>query len=182
MVRAFDASGLIFTHRANDLIFQTAAIRLFMPPARRARFADFSRAGPRLLRSCVRCVCRTRARHRYQHHTMRHGRVNFGGFESGTADPDARANARKYAAAFGGAPKACDVATAADAAPERILLVLPDPRPAPRPARTTARCPSSNRKETTGSDEKHSRGFAPTGRICKKARHRSSSGEALGRA
>ena len=39
---AFDDSGLIWTHRNNDLIFQTAAVRLLLPRDRWRRFADFS--------------------------------------------------------------------------------------------------------------------------------------------
>ena len=104
MIAAFDESGLIFTHRANDLIFQTAAIRLFMPPARRARLVDFT----------------------YQHHTMRHGTVNYGGVESGTRDPDAAKTLDAYARRFGGRPRPCDVVPAAGAPPERIFIVLPN--------------------------------------------------------
>ena len=103
MVQAFDESGLIFTHRANDLIFQTAAIRLFMPPQRRARLVDFT----------------------YQHHTMRHGVVNYGGVESGTRDPRAEATLADYARAYGGKPRPCDVVPRLGAPPERIFIVLP---------------------------------------------------------
>ena len=64
LIRAFDASFLIFTHRDNDLIFQTAAVRLFMSKAQRRRYIDWS----------------------YQHHTVVKGRVVFGGIEVGTHD------------------------------------------------------------------------------------------------
>jgi len=36
MTRAFDRSNLIFTRRCNDLIFQTAAIKLFLEFGARA--------------------------------------------------------------------------------------------------------------------------------------------------
>ena len=49
--RAFDESALIFTHRANDLIFQTAAVRLLLPRRKWRHFADFT----------------------YQHHTAQAG-------------------------------------------------------------------------------------------------------------
>ena len=63
MIAAFDRSNLIFTRRCNDLIFQTAAIKLFLPLAKRKRYTDFT----------------------YQHHTIYEGRVTFGGIETGTA-------------------------------------------------------------------------------------------------
>lgn len=42
LIGAFDRSNLIFTRRSNDLIFHTAAIKLFLPKAKRRRYADFS--------------------------------------------------------------------------------------------------------------------------------------------
>ena len=39
LIGAFDRSNLIFTRRSNDLIFQTAAIKLFLPKAQRRRYA-----------------------------------------------------------------------------------------------------------------------------------------------
>lgn len=72
--RAFDASALIFSHRHNDLIFQTAAVRLLLPRERWRRFADFS----------------------YQHHTVRDGRVTWGGLETGYADPDSKKTVTDY--------------------------------------------------------------------------------------
>ena len=72
--RTFDESALIFTHRNNDLIFQTAAVRLLLPRERWRRFADFS----------------------YQHHTIRDGAVRWGGLETGSRDPDAAGTLRAY--------------------------------------------------------------------------------------
>jgi hypothetical protein len=63
-VEAFDKSNRIFTFRDNDLIFQTAAVRLFMNATDRYHFTDFS----------------------YLHHTIRYGVVLWGGVETGTAD------------------------------------------------------------------------------------------------
>ena len=72
--RAFDASALIFSHRHNDLIFQSAAVRLLLARERWRRFADFS----------------------YQHHTVRDGRVTWGGLETGYDDPDAKRTVTDY--------------------------------------------------------------------------------------
>ncbi|KAH8071782.1 hypothetical protein JL721_4290 [Aureococcus anophagefferens] len=74
MIAAFDRSNLIFTRRCNDLIFQTAAIKLFLPLAKRKRYTDFT----------------------YQHHTIYEGRVTFGGIETGTADAAASENLDAY--------------------------------------------------------------------------------------
>lgn len=74
MIAAFDRSNLIFTRRCNDLIFQTAAIKLYMPKIKRKRYVDFT----------------------YQHHTVSNGLVTFGGIESGSADPNAMRNLQKY--------------------------------------------------------------------------------------
>ena len=75
LIGAFDRSNLIFTRRSNDLIFQTAAIKLFLPKAQRRRYADFS----------------------YQHHTITNGAVLYGGIESGWRDRRARHTLRAYA-------------------------------------------------------------------------------------
>ena len=74
MISAFDRSNLIFTRRCNDLIFQTAAIKLFMPKAKRRRYVDFT----------------------YQHHTVSNGLVTFGGIESGFNDLRALHNLHEY--------------------------------------------------------------------------------------
>jgi len=74
MIAAFDRSNLIFTRRCNDLIFQTAAIKLFMPKSKRRRYVDFT----------------------YQHHTVSGGLVTFGGIETGYDDPQARHNLHVY--------------------------------------------------------------------------------------
>lgn len=103
MIQAFDDSKLIFTHRSNDLIFQTAVIRLFMPPSRRSRFVDFS----------------------YQHHTMRQGVVVYGGIESGTNDLKARRRLLAYAKTFGGDVSTCKVKSRYDSPPVDILFVNP---------------------------------------------------------
>ena len=103
MVRTFDESKLIFTHRSNDLIFQTAVIRLFMPPQRRSRFVDFT----------------------YQHHTMRQGKVVYGGIESGTSDRKARRRLAQYSRTYGGQVATCEVKKCLDCEPEEILFVNP---------------------------------------------------------
>ena len=58
-----------------SVIFQTAAIKLFLPKAQRRRYADFS----------------------YQHHTITNGAVLYGGIESGWRDRRARHTLRAYA-------------------------------------------------------------------------------------
>mmetsp|Transcript_15017 Transcript_15017/g.22561 ORF Transcript_15017/g.22561 Transcript_15017/m.22561 type:complete len:457 (-) Transcript_15017:107-1477(-) len=104
MITEFDQSKLIFTHRSNDLIFQTAAIKLFMPPSRRSRFIDFT----------------------YQHHTTRHGAVVFGGIESGTTDPQAVARIQNYARKYGGTPRPCQVKDRFQTTQfQRIFYVVP---------------------------------------------------------
>ena len=77
---AFDRSNLIFTHRAGDLLFQTASVKLFMPKARRRRYADFT----------------------YRHHSIIGGKVAFGGIEAGWRDRDARATLKAYASTYEG--------------------------------------------------------------------------------
>mmetsp|Transcript_29638 Transcript_29638/g.102137 ORF Transcript_29638/g.102137 Transcript_29638/m.102137 type:complete len:140 (+) Transcript_29638:149-568(+) len=74
MISSFDRSNLIFTRRCNDLIFQTAVLKLFMAPARRKRYADFT----------------------YQHHTVSEGVVTFGGLETGFSDAHAQAHLEAY--------------------------------------------------------------------------------------
>jgi len=103
LVKAFDASGLIFTHRSNDLIFQTAVLRLFMPANKRFRHLDFT----------------------YQHHTMRHNRVNYGGIESGTTDNRAKTTLAAYARRYGGKILPCDVVDRHKGERKRILFVNP---------------------------------------------------------
>ena len=89
LIGAFDRSNLIFTRRSNDLIFQTAAIKLFLPKAQRRRYADFS----------------------YQHHTITNGAVLYGGIESGWRDRRARHTLRAYAQKHVGAHRDRDPAT-----------------------------------------------------------------------
>ena len=72
--KAFDDSALIFTQRNNDLIFQTAVVRLLLPRERWRRFADFT----------------------YQHHTVREGQVRWGGLETGYGDAHARRHLQEY--------------------------------------------------------------------------------------
>lgn len=103
MIQAFDASGLIFTHRSNDLIFQTAALRLFMPVEKRFRHVDFT----------------------YQHHTMRHNAVQYGGIESGTADNETAGRLAAYASTFGGKVLPCDVVDRYRGKSKRIFFVNP---------------------------------------------------------
>ena len=100
-------AGLIFTHRNNDLIFQTAVVRLLLPRDRWRRFADFS----------------------YQHHTIRDGAVRWGGLETGSADADAKGTLRRYLARWHPAEKpsdlvaACRVQTSANASFEKVAYV-----------------------------------------------------------
>jgi len=109
--RAFDDSGLIVTHRNNDLIFQTAAVRLLLPREKWRRFADFS----------------------YQHHTIRDGSVRWGGLETGYADPDAARLLNRYLARWhaGDAPgdpprvATCDVQLAANDSKFRTVSYVP---------------------------------------------------------
>jgi hypothetical protein len=70
----FDNSMLIYTNRDNDLIFQTAAVRLFMSPTQVKHFTDFS----------------------YVHHTIRMGIVLWGGLETGTSDENSTKTYRDY--------------------------------------------------------------------------------------
>ena len=74
MISAFDRSNLIFTRRSNDLIFQTAVIKLLMPRHKRTRYTDFT----------------------YQHHTVQNGAVTYGGLETGWNDAAATAALRRY--------------------------------------------------------------------------------------
>jgi hypothetical protein len=73
-VQAFDKSNRIFTFRDNDLIFQTAAVRLFMNVSDRIQYTDFS----------------------YLHHTIRYGIVLWGGVETGTEDQNAERLIEEY--------------------------------------------------------------------------------------
>ena len=107
---AFDDSALIFTHRNNDLIFQTAAVRLLLPRDRWRRFADFS----------------------YVHHTIREGDVRWGGLETGYADAGAAATLQAYLDAWHAGERlegsarvaACDVQlTAGDGDFKRVSYV-----------------------------------------------------------
>ena len=72
--KAFDDSALIFSHRANDLIFHAALVRLLLPRDAWRRFADFS----------------------YLHHTVRDGAVAWGGLETGYDDPNAEQTVDSY--------------------------------------------------------------------------------------
>ena len=65
---------------SGDLLFQTAAVKLFMPKARRRRYADFT----------------------YRHHSIIGGKVAFGGIEAGWRDRDARATLKAYASTYEG--------------------------------------------------------------------------------
>lgn len=78
MIRTFDRSNLIFSRRCNDLIFQTAVIKLFMPKSLRKRYVDFT----------------------YQHHTVSSGVITFGGIETGYLDPDPAASLDNYRERF----------------------------------------------------------------------------------
>jgi len=101
--RAFDDSALIFSHRCNDLIFQTALVRLLLPRAQWRRFADFS----------------------YLHHTVRDGAVRWGGLETGYDDPAADTTIAAYLAEWGDSEaRECQVQlTLEDASLRRVAYV-----------------------------------------------------------
>lgn len=75
---AFDRSGLIFSERDNDLILQTAAVRLFAQHSQRYKFTDWS----------------------YRHHTIQHNKVSWGGLEIGTDDVHGDDHIREYVATY----------------------------------------------------------------------------------
>ncbi len=90
-VRAFlshvDSSGVIYQHRWNDLILQSATVQMFMPRAKVALFSDFS----------------------YEHSTTTtrsngSSCVIYGGYAQGTADPKGRAHAQRLLARTCSAP------------------------------------------------------------------------------
>ena len=69
-----DQSMLIFTHREGDIVWQTAAVRLLLPPSQRLHFIDFT----------------------YLHATVRNSIVDYGGMDVGTEDPEADAHIDSY--------------------------------------------------------------------------------------
>ena len=75
-VDAFDRSNQIFTDRDNDLIFQTAVVKLFAEPRRVVHFVDWT----------------------YAHYTVEGGVIVYGGIEIGTHDPDPDESFRQYRA------------------------------------------------------------------------------------
>ena len=64
-VRAFDASGLIYTQRDNDLVFQSAVVRLLSTRSATLKFADWG----------------------YAHITVNSGRWLYGGASVGSNEP-----------------------------------------------------------------------------------------------
>ena len=64
MIGAFDRSNLIFTRRSNDLIFQTAAVKLLMAKEQRTRYTDFSYQHHTVREDAVVSVARVRATRR----------------------------------------------------------------------------------------------------------------------
>mmetsp|Transcript_24642 Transcript_24642/g.80548 ORF Transcript_24642/g.80548 Transcript_24642/m.80548 type:complete len:292 (+) Transcript_24642:520-1395(+) len=80
---AFDASHLIFTKRDNDLIFQTAAVKLFTAEAERNHFVDWT----------------------YQHHTMANRSIMWGGVDGGAADANTLDTLTDYCARYGKDPQ-----------------------------------------------------------------------------
>ena len=73
-IQAFDRSRLIFIERDNDLIFQTAAVRLFANMSEVHHFYDFT----------------------YLHHTNSHGTIIFGGLDVGLNDKYGIQHVQKY--------------------------------------------------------------------------------------
>jgi len=72
--RRFENSGLIFSRRLNDLVFQSVVVHTLLPPPRRRHFLDFS----------------------YEHVTIRNGSALVGGFESGSRDADGQRHAQAF--------------------------------------------------------------------------------------
>lgn len=72
--RAFDSTGLVFSKRDSDLVFQTAAIRLLANATQIKKFTDWS----------------------YDHHTTVRGRVKFGGLDTGTSDSRYKDTVERY--------------------------------------------------------------------------------------
>ncbi|CAB9510862.1 glycosyltransferase family 15 protein [Seminavis robusta] len=66
LVHKFDESSLIYTHRDNDLIFQTAVVKLFAEPQEVLKYVDWT----------------------YAHVTVNNGEYLYGGVSFGTEDPD----------------------------------------------------------------------------------------------
>lgn len=77
-VQTFDRSNLIFTKRDNDLIFQTAVVRLFLPKEHVHMFTDWS----------------------YIHHTIRNGVVTWGGLQVGSNDSLSNITINNYVSTF----------------------------------------------------------------------------------
>ena len=78
MMAQFDKSGLIFSRRTNDLVFQTAAVKLFLPTELRHHFVDFS----------------------YSHHTVQQGRIAWGGIEIGSNDQNSNETLSNYLSTY----------------------------------------------------------------------------------
>ena len=76
--QAFDISNLIFTQRDNDLIFQTAAVNLFLESNKIMHFTDWS----------------------YLHHTIRFGKVLWGGMDISYNDKEASRKIHSYVSKF----------------------------------------------------------------------------------
>ena len=105
MIKAFDRSNLIFSRRLNDLIFQTAAIKLFLPLRKRKRYADFTYQHHTVDEGRVTCVAARK-------HFLLDGRIarnstisstpaeeparRYGGIEIGALDPDGKGNLDQY--------------------------------------------------------------------------------------
>ena len=77
-IEAFDISNLIFTSRDNDLIFQTAAVKLFLESNQVIHFTDWS----------------------YLHHTIKSGSVVFGGMDISYKDNEASRKIHTYIQKF----------------------------------------------------------------------------------
>jgi Glycolipid 2-alpha-mannosyltransferase len=77
-IRHFDRISGWYKYRWNDLIFQSAALQVFMPKSKIYKFTDWT----------------------YEHATLRDGRLDFGGIFEGSADQNSEA-VTQFRARFG---------------------------------------------------------------------------------
>jgi alpha 1,2-mannosyltransferase len=64
LIKHFDRTGGIYKYRWNDLIFQTAAVQIFLPASKVHKFTDWT----------------------YEHATIRNGKLDWGGIYPGEGD------------------------------------------------------------------------------------------------
>lgn len=66
MIHHFDRTGGIYKYRWNDLVFQTAAVQIFLPESKVHKFTDWT----------------------YEHATTKGDRLDWGGIYPGNGDED----------------------------------------------------------------------------------------------